>query len=250
MIEIVCADVTRHDIDPALFDVMIADPPYSEHVHKSATSAARPGEAHPRHRDLGFVHLSAKLRGTIADFAARVRRWSLIYSDGESTHRWRQDAVEAGATYIRTVPWVRWSMPQLSGDRPPQGWEPVSLFWGSQKGKKTWSGPGNLTHLGHKCLRGEDKHKAEKPLDQMLDLVSWFTNVGDVVLDPCAGSGTVALACKLLGRSCVAYEINPEWVERANRRVDEPLSKRDQDRYDRWVANGAGANIPAATVAP
>ena len=43
------------------------------------------------------------------------------------------------------------------------------------KGRKRWSGPGNLTHLAHLALRGEGKHKAEKPLDQALDLVSFFS---------------------------------------------------------------------------
>ena len=55
--------------------------------------------------------------------AARVRRWSIIYTDIESVADWKRELELAGATYIRTLPWVRWSMPQLSGDRPPQGFE-------------------------------------------------------------------------------------------------------------------------------
>jgi site-specific DNA-methyltransferase (adenine-specific) len=50
-------------------------------------------------------------------------------------------------------------------------------------------------------LRGEDKHKAEKPLDQALDLVEWFSDEGETVFDPFAGSGTIGLACRILGRS-------------------------------------------------
>lgn len=221
--------------DPKGFQVMICDPPYSEHVHKNATSQSRGGGA--RHRDLGFDCLSDDLRTAIAHMASGVQRWSLIYSDVEGLSTWREAGQRANARYIRTLAWVRWSMPSLC-KWPPQGFETIALFWGSQKGRKSWNGPGNLTHLNHKCLRGEGKHKAEKPLDQMLDLVTWFTNPGDRVLDPCAGSGTVGLACKLLGRDYVGYEIDPEWALRATIRIKGPLlSARDQDRYERWLVS-------------
>ena len=233
-IEIVAGDC-RTAISRA-YDAMIVDPPYSQHVHKNATSfSAKRGV---RHRDLGFEHLSGELRGYIATCAAGVKRWSVIYSDIEGYHDWRVACLDAGASYIRGVSWVRWSSPQLSGDRPPQGCELLSLFWGSQKGRKSWNGPGNLTHLAHKCLRGEGKHKAEKPLDQMLDLVSWFTNPGEWVLDPCAGSGTVGLACKLLGRNYTGYEIDNEWALKAAERIHAPLSARDQERVRRWKEAG------------
>lgn len=223
---------------PEDFDVMIADPPYSSHVHKNATSQS-PGRG-TRFRDLGFESLSDELRNTIASYAARVKRWSLIYSDIEGLSDWKTAASFYGATYIRPLAWVRWSMPQLSGDRPPTGFELVTCYWGSQKGRKSWNGPGSLTHLNHKCLRGEGKHKAEKPLDQALDLVSWFTNPGDRVLDPCAGSGVMGLACKMLGREYVGYEISAEWAAKAKARIASPtLSERDAERHARWLETQA-----------
>ncbi len=215
------------------YDVMIADPPYSDHVHKNATSQS-PGRG-TRHRDLGFACLTDDLRDTIARLAANAHRWSIIYSDIEGLGSWRASTEKAGATYIRAMPWVRWAMPQLSGDRPPQGFELVTCYWGAQKGRKSWNGPGSLTHLAHKALRGEGKHKSEKPLDQALDLVSWFSNPGEKILDPCAGSGTIGLACKILGREYTGYEIDPEWAEKANNRINATgLSDRDAERYERW----------------
>lgn len=212
---------------------MIVDPPYSSHVHKNAVSQA-PGRG-VRDRDFGFGYLSRELQLFIASQAARAKRWSLIYSDIEGLHSWKETCEQAGAKYIRPIPWVRWSMPQLSGDRPPSGCEFVTTFWGTQKGKKSWNGPGNLTHLAHKSLRGEGKHKAEKPLDQALDLVSWFSNPGETVADFTAGAGTTGLACRLLGRKFLGYEIDRDTWEAANTRIlTEKLSDRDQERYDRW----------------
>lgn len=234
MIAIDCLDAKLIDDDIlAMCDVMITDPPYSSHVHKSATSQSK-GRG-TRKREFGFDHLDPVTRRAIARVAARIPRWSVIYSDVESS-TWLRIACQAqGATYIRTVPWVRWSMPQLSGDRPPQGFEHLLCFWGSAKGAKSWNGPGNLVSLNHNCMRGEAKHKAEKPLDQCLDLVSWFSRPGETVLDMFAGHGTIALACRLLGRDCYATEQDPVWQHKALARSRGPLSDHDRERVQRWL---------------
>lgn len=214
-------------------DVMITDPPYSAHVHKNATSQSK-GRG-TRKRDLGFEHLSQDLMWYTCDLAAAVKRWSVIFTDVESVGDWIRCLDNAGAKYIRCVPWVRWSMPQLSGDRPPQGHEMIVLAYGKSTGRKHWNGPGNLTHFAHTCLRGDGKHKAEKPLDLMLDLVNWFSDEGETVIDPFAGSGTTGLAAKMLGRNFIGSELDSTWHAKATNRLVAPLSKRDADRYDRWI---------------
>jgi len=132
---------------------------------------------------------------------------------------------------------------------PPQGWEALSVF--HPKGAKRWSGGGNLLCLRHEdpcypellklehlCLRGEDKHKTEKPLDQALDLVSWFSEPGERVLDLCAGRGTTAVACALLGRDFLGAELDPAEAGRAQERISKAergeLSDRDQERFRRY----------------
>lgn len=213
------------------FDVQLTDPPYRDHVHVNAMSHS--SVRGTRKRDLGFSSLSRAARQAVANWASCVKRWSVIYSDVEHSN-WLTLAVQARKVeYVRTVPWVRWSMPQLSGDRPPQGFEHVMLY--HPKGKKRWNGPGNVTHLAHVALRGEEKHKCEKPLDQALDLVSWFTDIGESVFDPFAGHATIGLACRLLGRFYVGIEQNPEWAMKSNQRLTGRISDRDQERISRWL---------------
>jgi hypothetical protein len=43
---------------------------------------------------------------------------------------------------------------------------------------------------------------------------------GDVVLDPFVGTGTTAAVSKRMGRQYVGIDINPEYVEMAQQRVD------------------------------
>jgi site-specific DNA-methyltransferase (adenine-specific) len=223
-------------------DVMLVDPPYSAHVHASAVST-RTGGAGPRKRDLGFASLTPELRHLIAGYAAQVARWSAIFCDLEGLHDWRLALEQAGAVYVRAVPWTRWTQPQISGDRPPSGCELIILAHAPRlKGtadapnKMTWNGPGSLTHFAQKALRGEGKHPTEKPLDLMLALVSYLSEPGEQVFDPCGGSGATAQACRLLGRGCLSLEQDGAWAAAGVARVTAPMSERDAERAGRFIA--------------
>jgi site-specific DNA-methyltransferase (adenine-specific) len=238
-----------------MFDVQIIDPPYSPHVHDNCASVGVVGGGLGAHdRDLGFASLSPALMAQIALAAGCVKRWSAIFSDVESAHLWRE-AVGKQAEYIRPIPWIRWSQPQLSGDRPCTILEIISCFhrqaMGARGGVKPvakhWSGPGNimpevsrelLAGLTDRAMRGQEKHPTEKRLSQMLSLVSWFSDPGESVLDLCAGSGSTGLACALLGRDFVGVELDEAWAIKADRRVKvrnkSDLSPRDQVDAEEW----------------
>lgn len=236
-------------IDPASISecgVMITDPPYSAFVHANATSKNAGEGAHKR--DLGFESLSVAARRKTAAFAAAVKRWSIVYSDIESVSWLSISAHAAGAQYVRTMPWVRWSMPNLTGTMPPQGFEAlVVLHRADRKPRsrvlrrrgKRWNGPGNLTHFSEARIsgaNGEDKYSAEKPLDQALRLVSWFSEPDEIVFDPFAGVGTVGQACRLLGRGYVGVEILEGVAAQARTRLSGALSPRDEERVARFLA--------------
>jgi site-specific DNA-methyltransferase (adenine-specific) len=121
----------------------------------------------------------------------------------------------------------------------------VLLFWGTQRGRKSWNGPGGLTHFDEKCLRGKDKHTAEKPLDLGLRLVDYFSNLNETILDPFMGSGTFGLAAAIRSRDYVGVELDPVWFEKAKARIslsDSALSPRDQERLQRALARASKEN--------
>ena len=62
-------------------------------------------------------------------------------------------------------------------------------------------------------------HPTCKPLKLMSYLITLGSREGDIVLDPFLGSGTTALACQLLGRECIGIEINLDYYEIAQRRL-------------------------------
>ena len=64
------------------------------------------------------------------------------------------------------------------------------------------------------------KHPAIYPVKIVAEFLHLLTRSGDVVLDPFIGSGSTAVACKQLGRHFIGYDINPEYCEYAQNRVE------------------------------
>ena len=64
------------------------------------------------------------------------------------------------------------------------------------------------------------KHPAIYPVKIVEEFLHLLTRSGDVVLDPFIGSGSTAVACKQLGRYFIGYDINPEYCEYAQNRVE------------------------------
>lgn len=62
-------------------------------------------------------------------------------------------------------------------------------------------------------------HPTQKPKQLMKRLVEIFTDVGDVVIDPTAGSGVSLLAAAELGREAYGFEIKKEFYQKAKDRV-------------------------------
>lgn len=58
-------------------------------------------------------------------------------------------------------------------------------------------------------------HPAQKPVKVLKKLIETFTDPGDVVIDPCFGSGTTGRACLETGRQFYGFEINKEFYKRA-----------------------------------
>lgn len=58
-------------------------------------------------------------------------------------------------------------------------------------------------------------HPTQKPVAVIKKLIEIFTDEGDVVIDPCCGSGSTLRAAKELGRSCFGFEIDRTFYERA-----------------------------------
>lgn len=58
-------------------------------------------------------------------------------------------------------------------------------------------------------------HPTQKPVFVLKKLIEIFTDPGDVVIDPCAGSGSTLQAAYELGRNAYGFEVSRQFYERA-----------------------------------
>jgi len=63
-------------------------------------------------------------------------------------------------------------------------------------------------------------HPTQKPVELFEYLIKTYTNEGDIVLDNCMGSGTTAIAAVRSNRNFIGFELEREYVEIANQRLD------------------------------
>jgi len=64
-----------------------------------------------------------------------------------------------------------------------------------------------------------NKHPTVKSVKLMSYLISLLSREQDTILDPFCGSGTTCIAAKMLNRKYIGIELNPEYVDIANKRL-------------------------------
>lgn len=221
------------DVLPTLgpVDHVITDPPYARDVYLRAASVTANDKGYSDYElkrrgaslrrmgqgDIGFID---DILIAIAAECARVsRRWVLVFSDVETTGKWRDALTAAGLRYARTGAWVKPdAMPQMSGDRPGTGFEPVTIC--HAQGRMRWNGGGRVAVWTYGTAKiNRPDHPCPKPEPLMLHLMTDFTDEGETVLDPFMGSGTTLFAAKRIGRCAIGIERQEKYCEIAAKRL-------------------------------
>lgn len=80
-------------------------------------------------------------------------------------------------------------------------------------------------------------HPTQKPVTVLKRLISIFTDPGDVVIDPCAGSGATLRAAYELGRNAYGFEIVRSFCEKAENEMLKGLNLCEfkDDTYEQMV---------------
>lgn len=121
-----------------------------------------------------------------------------------------------------------WYNPQWSYGEPyrhTSGKFPKDTIYGEQKeyvseskdGKRY---PQTIIEFDQFPLASKEKvHPTQKPVDLLEYLIKSYSDQGDFILDPTAGSGSIGVACKLTNRGYVGIEIDKEYYEIAKKRL-------------------------------
>lgn len=79
-------------------------------------------------------------------------------------------------------------------------------------------------------------HPTQKSVHVLKKLISIFTDEGDVVIDPVAGSGTTLLAAEEMGRKAYGFEIKKEFVKAFNEQLAQNVQTTifNKPKSDEW----------------
>ena len=202
-------------------DVTIADPPYEAEAHEKGKrqNPTRDERVRVVDEDFFFPPITERERVAVGAEIARVTRIAaLVFCQVEAAMLWRGALEAGGLVYRRTIPWVKPdAMPSLHGRWPGQAFESIVLAMR----------PGAVLPIGGKAVYYEvtrehgvqRAHPTAKPLRLMRQLVEDFSEPGHLVCDPYAGSGTLGVACRMLGRRFLGWEENARMAEIARRRI-------------------------------
>jgi DNA modification methylase len=80
--------------------------------------------------------------------------------------------------------------------------------------------PSTLINISSESKRISDNHVAVYPLELVKYFIKGSTKPGDVVLDPFSGTGTTAVAAKELCRNWIGFDLNQEYVDLSNKRLN------------------------------
>lgn len=92
--------------------------------------------------------------------------------------------------------------------------KPVNRVWNGAD--YHWS---MSTNIAKDIINRKDLHPWRKPLSLIKRFIRLYTNRGDTVLDPFAGSGVVAEACLELGRGFICFDNDAKLVEETKHRL-------------------------------
>jgi site-specific DNA-methyltransferase (adenine-specific) len=86
--------------------------------------------------------------------------------------------------------------------------------------------PGDVWEFSHihYCQENRQNHPTQKPEGLMERMVLASSNENDLVVDPFAGSGTTLRVCQQLNRNCLGVELNQDYVNMIESRLNEPFT--------------------------
>jgi len=202
-------EVMNSFIDESI-DVVITDPPYAERTHKNAKK--NDPKLGYGVKAVNFDSFDEKaLRMAYEEMSRITKTWIVSTIDYNFAFLFEESPLE-GMTQKRIGVWVKNNpMPQISADRPSQGWEAISYLHKLGK-RSSWNG-GGLHGNYISNLAAPTGHPTPKPLTMVSSFVERFSNQNDLILDPFAGGGTTLLAARNLGRKVIGVEMEEKYCE-------------------------------------
>jgi DNA modification methylase len=194
--------------------LMVTDPPYGVNYD-------------PAWRKRAGVNLNAKKLGKVAndDRADWREAWALfpgavayVWHAGRHTSEVQQSLEVAGFDMRAQIIWAK---DRFALSRGHYHWQHEPC-WYAVRGTSGahWSGDRKQSTVWSINSREDDGHGhgTQKPVECMRRPIENNSSPGQAIYEPFSGSGTTIIAAEMTGRSCLAIELDPAYVDVAVKR--------------------------------
>jgi site-specific DNA-methyltransferase (adenine-specific) len=203
-----CLEIMKQMPDKCV-DLVLTDPPYGIGADKNKRANQKHGKAAAISKDYGVGDWDdAPPPKEIFDEIFRVSKNQIIFGGNYFINHLTPSSC-----------WIVWD--KNNGDN---GYADCELAWTSfktavRKYKYTWHGM-IQENMKYKEVR---QHPTQKPVPVMEWLLENYSEPGQIILDPFAGSGTTLVAAQKFQRPYIGIEISPEYCKIAEQRLKQQV---------------------------
>jgi len=193
-------------LNKRLIDWIITDPPYGISINKMGFTTNLKGGIAKRNDYRGKAEWDKKIDKVYFDLMFKVSKNQIIFG---------------GNYYTNILPptksWIIWD--KKTNDKYRNDFADCELAWASKGVARVfrWLWHGFL----QQNMKDKEKryHPTQKPINLLIQIISFYTQKSDLILDPFLGSGTTAIACEKLNRKWIGIEISKEYCEITKERI-------------------------------
>lgn len=201
-------------------DSLVSDPPYSEKTRKGHDAGDEMVRDGVERRMMSYA---AWTEDHVAEFvrhwSPRTRGWFTVFTDDILAPVYKRLLAEQGRLVFPMLPYVEKGMTVRRQGDGHSSW--TTFIIAARPRTKEFARWGTLQGAyilppGHKERR---RIIGQKTLWVMSEVVRDHSRVGDLVVDPCCGSGSTLVAAVRLGRNALGADRDGHAVDIANERL-------------------------------
>ena len=213
-------DFLNNDLEDESIDLIITDPPYKTITggDSDGINSKRPKGMLDGNRKL-FKYQKLEIKSWMSELYRVLKNSShcYIFTNALNMKEMLNESEKAGFKLHNILVWEK------NNCTPSQYYmKNCEYILFLRKGKAKYINEIGNSKTVHKFnnIIGKKLHPCEKPIDILKMYINNSSNQNDVVLDPFMGSGSTLVACKELNRNYIGYEIDKQYFDIAQKRID------------------------------
>ncbi|MFC0903690.1 DNA-methyltransferase [Clostridium sp. MT-14] len=218
-------DFLRNNLPDESIDLIVTDPPYPTTKRGTSKNTTTGGLVRSELGKEGkiFKHNNIKPIEYIPEFYRILKEGSHCYimTNHVNLQIILNTAISCGFHFIKSLIWNKGN--KIMGQAYMSQFEYILFFRKGKFKKINHCGTSDILNVPNKKTKdkyGKNIHDTEKPVELMKILIDNSSNIDDIILDPFIGVGSSALAAKELKRKYIGYEIDPQYYDITQERIN------------------------------